>query len=100
MSRVDDREADRDPARHLARALESAERVRDACQQAILDLGQAVVDDEESSARLDAARGTEPDGSTLRNLAALNETRVRACLARCVELARGLARVGLTGRPR
>jgi len=89
-----------DTAVSVERAREAAERVRDACQQAILDLGEAVVENDQSKARLDTVRGTEPNGSTLRNLAALNETRVSLCLARCVQIARALAMAGLSGRNR
>lgn len=97
-NKADDRD---DPARHVARAVESAERLRDACQQAILDLGEAIVARDDSEARLEAGSERERvEGSTLRNLAALNHTRVRICLERCVELGRGLGRLGITGRSR
>ena len=83
----------------IERAREAVERVRDACQQAILDLGEAVVENDESTRQLKVASGRDLlEGSTLRNLAALNETRVRVSMSRCIELARGLAKFGLRGR--
>lgn len=88
-----------DAAVSIEHAREAAERVRDACQQAILDLGEAVAENDESTKQLKAANGRDLlEGSTLRNLTALNETRVRLCLARCIQIARALAKAGLRGR--